>query len=169
MALEIKIEERTAKVELLNRVGSKALFAVDDQKIEVDIVQVEEGVYSIIADGISYNVELVQNESNKHYLVNTFIKTFEVDVIDAEAKYQKSRLGGDESEGDSVISSPMPGKVVKILCKIGDEVKEGQTLVVVEAMKMQSEYKVKIDRVVKEICVKEGDTVNAHQPLIIVE
>jgi biotin carboxyl carrier protein len=42
-------------------------------------------------------------------------------------------------------------------------------VIIVEAMKMQSEYKVKKDRIIKQILVKEGDTINADQPLIIVE
>ena len=63
----------------------------------------------------------------------------------------------------------MPGKVVKIPVKKGDKVNAGDTVIIVSAMKMESEYKVKIDRVVKEIKVKEGDTIAANQPLIIVE
>ncbi len=169
MALEINTGSRTAKVELLNKAGSKYLFALDDKKIEADVIQVEQGVYSILVGGLSYNIELVDGESSKKYTVNTFFDSFELEIIDAESKYLKSRGVGHEDEGDHIISSPMPGKVVKILTEVGSFVTEGQTVIVVEAMKMQSEYKVKKDRLIKDILVKEGDTVNAHQPLIIVE
>ncbi|MFC2107270.1 biotin/lipoyl-containing protein, partial [Bacteroidota bacterium] len=50
-----------------------------------------------------------------------------------------------------------------------DHVKAGDTVVIVSAMKMESEYKVKNDRLIKEIKVKEGDTINSHQPLIVIE
>jgi biotin carboxyl carrier protein len=63
----------------------------------------------------------------------------------------------------------MPGKIVKILVKIGDKVKAGDTVVIVSAMKMESEYKVKNDRTIKDILVKEGDTIDGNQPLIIIE
>jgi biotin carboxyl carrier protein len=63
----------------------------------------------------------------------------------------------------------MPGKVVKIPVNVGDQVVSGQTLIVVEAMKMQSEFKAAADRIVKEILVKEGDIVNAHQIMIKLE
>ena len=63
MAFEINIGHRTANVEMLNRAKNKIQVAVDDKKYEVDIVMVEEGVYSIICNGISYNVELVCNNS----------------------------------------------------------------------------------------------------------
>jgi biotin carboxyl carrier protein len=69
----------------------------------------------------------------------------------------------------SAISSPMPGKIVKILVNKGDQVKAGETVIIVSAMKMESEYKVKSDRTIKEILVKEGDTIDGNQPLIIIE
>jgi biotin carboxyl carrier protein len=169
MAYEISLENRTARIELLNKVGSKALLSVDDKKYEIDIVEVEKGVYSILYNGHSYNVELIEGGTSKKYVVNTFARTFNVEIVDAETKYQHSRLQGMEHEGENDLSSPMPGKVVKIPVRIGDNVTSGQTLIVVEAMKMQSEFKATADRVVKEILVKEGDTVDAHQVMIKLE
>ena len=72
-------------------------------------------------------------------------------------------------EGDLNISSPMPGKVVKVPVSVGEAVTAGQTLIVVEAMKMQSEFKATADRVVREILVKEGDTVSSHQVMMKLE
>lgn len=169
MAYEVSIEHRTAKIELLNRVGSRALIAVDDQKYDLDIVEVENGVYSILYNGHSYNIELIEGETSKKYLVNTFAKSFNVEVIDAETKYIRSRNSGLEPEGANIIQSPMPGKIVKIPVNVGDVVENGQTLVVVEAMKMQSEFKASGDKIVTEILVKEGDTVEAHQVMIKLE
>ncbi len=169
MAYEISIKNRTAKIDLLNRVGSKALIAVDDHKYDLDIVEVEKGVYSILYNGQSYNVELIRGESSKKYVVNTFAKTFNVEVIDAESKYISNRNQGLEVEGANHILSPMPGKIVKIPVKVGDLVTTGQTLVVVEAMKMQSEFKATGDKIVQAILVKEGDTVDSHQLMIKLE
>ena len=166
MAYEINIENRTAHIELLNRVGSKMLIAVDDNRYEIDIVMVENGVYSILYKGHSYNVELIGGDNSKRYIVNTFTRSFDAEIIDAEAKYQQSRISGQEREGDNNISSPMPGKIVKIPVKVGENVSAGQTLIVVEAMKMQSEFKASADRVVNEILVHEGDLVTAHQIMI---
>jgi biotin carboxyl carrier protein len=166
MAYEISLGDRTAKIDLLNRVGSKALIEVDDNKYEIDVIMVEKGVYSILYNGQSYNVELIDGESNKKYIVNTFARSFNVEVIDAETKYLQNRLQGLAHEGENEISSPMPGKVVKVPVSVGEAVTAGQTLVVVEAMKMQSEFKATADRVVSEILVKEGDTVSAHQIML---
>ena len=169
MAYEISLENRTATIDLLNKAGSKALIAVDGNKYEIDIVEVEKGVYSILYNGSSYNVELIEGVTSRKYIVNTFSRTFNVEIIDAEAKYQQSRLQGHEHEGENDISSPMPGKVVKIPVRVNDNVVSGQTLIVVEAMKMQSEFKATADRIVKEILVNEGDTVDAHQVMIKLE
>jgi biotin carboxyl carrier protein len=169
MAYEISNEKRTAKIELLNRVGSRALIAVDGRKYDLDIVEVENGVYSILYNGHSYNVELIEGENSKKYLVNTFAKSFNIEVIDAESKYIKNRNQGQELEGSNNIQSPMPGKIVKIPVKVGEKVETGQTLIVVEAMKMQSEFKSAGEKIVREILVKEGDTVEAHQLMIKLE
>jgi len=167
-SLEIQVGERIAKVELISKKNSEYKIRVDDKLYDVDIIMVERGVYSILLDGRSYNVELMASEGAKNYQVNTLFYAFDAEVVDAERKYQKSRKRVDDME-EVVISSPMPGKVVKILVKPGDLVKAGDTVVIVSAMKMESEYKVKKDRLIKEIKVKEGDTVSANQPLIIIE
>ena len=60
----------------------------------------------------------------------------------------------------------MPGKVVKILVKEGDEVKAGTPVIIVEAMKMQSEYKVVNDCVIRKINVQEGEKIAGNQTLI---
>ncbi len=166
MAYEVSIENRTAKIELLNRVGSKALIRIDDRKYELDIVEVEQGVYSIIHNGHSYNIELIEGDHSKKYIVNTFARTFNCEIIDAETKYMKSRNQGTDVESDNNIHAPMPGKVVKITVEPGANVVAGQTLIIIEAMKMQSEFKSSGNKTVLEILVREGDTVNAHQLMI---
>ena len=167
MSTEININDRNALVEILSRDGNKVRISIDGKKYDADVVMVEEGVYSIIIDNKSHNIELIQTD-NKSYMVNTYARSYDVEIVDAESKYLKSRRREDGHE-ESVISSPMPGKIVKILVKVGDEIKAGDTVVIVSAMKMESEYKVKKDRVIKEIKVKEGDTVQAHQPLVVIE
>ena len=169
MAYEVNLEHRSAKVDILNRNGNKVLLDIDGHKYDIDIVMVEKGVYSILYDGHSYNVELIEGDSSKKYIVNTFAKTFNVEIVDAESKYISSRNKGMELEEENSIISPMPGKVVRIPVKAGDKVSAGQTLIVVEAMKMQSEFKASHDKTVLGILVKEGDTVNAHQLMIKLE
>jgi len=168
MALEINIDGNSSSVELLGKDGNKHQVEIDGKMYEVDLVMVEKGVYSIIYKNKSYNVELIQGREPKTYTINTLYNSYDIDIMDAEAKYLKGRKQ-DELDDESSISSPMPGKVVKILVKIGDKVKAGDTVIIISAMKMESEYKVKRDREIKDILVKEGDIIDSHQPLIIIE
>jgi len=168
MSLEVKLDDRTANISFLERDGAKIKIDIDGKKYNVDVVMVKKGVYSIIHNGISYNVELIENKSSKNYTVNTLYKTYDIEIIDAESKYLK-RKKQDDSDDNSFISSPMPGKVVKIPVKLGDTVQAGDTVIIVSAMKMENEYKVKKERIIKEILVKVGDTINEDQPLVIIE
>jgi biotin carboxyl carrier protein len=168
MALEIGIDGKSVSVELLGKDGDVHKVAIDGKVYEVDLVEVEKGVYSMLYKNKSYNVELTSGKEPKTYTINTLYNTYEVKILDAEAKYLEARKMDELSE-EVVISSPMPGKVVKILVKKGDRVKAGDTVVIVSAMKMESEYKVKRDRLIKDVKVKEGEVVDGNQPLIVVE
>ena len=168
MPLEIKINDRLAKVELQKCDGSIYEIVVDGRLYKLDALMVERGVYSVLHDNVSYNVELIEKSDHRHFNVNTYYHSYDVEIIDAEAKYKQNR-GNDELDDIRKIASPMPGKVVKIPVKVGDSVKAGDTVIVVSAMKMESEYKVQKDRIVKDILVKVGDTVDGNQVLVVAE
>lgn len=167
MSYEINLNGEQEKIEILSKNGNELDVKVGDRRYLLDIVEVENGVYSILLDGTSFNVELIPSE-NKSYTANTLYNSFDVKIIDAESRYMNSRKGSEDEE-QSFISTPMPGKVVKILVEEGQEVKAGDTLVIVSAMKMESEYKVSKDRIVKEVLVSEGDNIDGDQPLITLE
>ncbi len=166
MILEIQVGERIADVELISKEGNKVQISIDNNIYNVDIVMVENGVYSIIVGNKSYNVELTRSESGKSYMVNTLYNNFPVEIIDMQAKYIRNRMKDDIDETQEKIVAQIPGKIVKIPVKKGEEIQANQTVIIVEAMKMQSEYKVKRDCIIKSILVNEGDTVESNQTLI---
>jgi len=169
MSLEIRLDDRHSQVELVSRDKNRIKIKVDDKIHEVDIVEVEKGVYSILLNGQSYIVELHEGDSSKQYNANTAYRSFDLEIIDAETRYLMSRKGNDLDEADNQVSSPMPGKIVKIPVKTGDKVEVGQTVIIVSAMKMESEYKAGREGIIKNIHVKEGDTIEGNQPLITIE
>lgn len=81
-----------------------------------------------------------------------------------ETKGRRSAVGHDPDEGE--IMSPMPGKVTQVLCKIGDQVKKGQTLLVMEAMKMEYNLKASADGEIEAVDAKPGDQVVLGKLLI---
>lgn len=169
MSFEVNIGNRNAAVELIFQEGNRLQIAVDNKIYELDLVMVEEGVYSILLNNRSYNIELVQNGISRKYIVNTYLNTYEVEIVDAETKYLRSREKSQFGEAENRIYSPMPGKVVSIPVKIGEHIQAGQTLIIVSAMKMESEFRAKKDGMVKEILVKEGATVDGNQTLLLLE
>ena len=162
--MEIHIGDRVADVTLVSKDGNKVQFLIDGVPYDVDIVMAENGSCSILHGGNSYNAELIRSDNGKNYTVNTFYRSYNVDIVDTQAKYLRMRKGGEEKQDDKIVA-PMPGKVVKIPVSVGDRLQAGDIVVVLEAMKMQSNYKVSSDCTVREILVQEGDSVNTNQVL----
>jgi biotin carboxyl carrier protein len=165
MSLEIKVKDRKAKIEVLEQKGSVYRVKIDDKEYELDVEKVEEGGYSVIYEGKSVNMDLMEEDAANKYHVNTGNENFDVEIIDAASKY-RTTTGGELEGGDNFISSPMPGKVAKILVEEGDKVEKGDTVIIISAMKMESEYKSMFAGVIKKIFVNEGDTTEAHASLI---
>jgi len=169
MIIEVPKHDRTAEVEILSRDGNHYTMKVDEKIFEIDLVEVSKGIYSLLTDGRSYNVEAIPIDNHKKYTVNTFFQSFDLEIVDAQTRFQRSRNIGLGADAGNVIKVPMPGKVVDVLGKEGDEVKAGQTLVIVSAMKMESEYKSGRDGKIRQILVKAGDTVDSDQVMVILE
>jgi biotin carboxyl carrier protein len=93
--------------------------------------------------------------------------TVPLKLIDARRKL--ASVARPQASGPVSVKSPMPGKVVKLLVKRGDDVKAGQGVAVVEAMKMENELKAPRDGKVQSVSVSEGATVEAGQTLVTIE
>ena len=97
--------------------------------------------------------------------------------IALEGEYYVVELGGGTRYGaegpgqrkDNVITSSMPGLLVKLPVKIGGKVRSGDTVAIVEAMKMQNELRSPINGTVKKINFKEGEQVDAFEPIVELE
>jgi len=169
MSYQVRLNDRIAEVDLLARDGSMVSISVDGHEYAADIIMVEQGVYSVLLNKRSYNVELFPGDEPRTYTVTTKQDSYEAEIIDAEARYRMNRSKGLASSSDSIILAPMPGKVVKVMVAAGETVSIGQPLVILSAMKMESEFRAKIDGVITEVRVKDGDTVEAKQVMVIIE
>ena len=166
--MEIHIGDRVADVTVVSKEGNKVQLTIDGVPYDVDIVMAENGSCSILHNGKSYNAELIRKEGGKSYTVNAHYQSYNVDIIDSQVKYLRMRKNADEKQQDKIVS-PMPGKVVKIPVKAGDRLEAGDIVAVIEAMKMQSNYKVNSPCVVKDILVNEGDSVNSNQVIMTLD
>lgn len=142
-------------------------LTVNGQTYQVDALMLEHGTMTMLVDGQSYSVEFEENGDEVGVLLRGQVSRF--DVADERRLRLRAATAGATVEGRQVITAPMPGKVVKVLVKVGDEVKEGQGLVVVEAMKMENELKSPKAGKVVELFAKEGTTVENNAKLVVVE
>jgi biotin carboxyl carrier protein len=169
MELELNLNGRKALLKEVSRDGNLYTISVDNKIFNVDLVKVGPAEYSVLYKGHSYNIEVIPGAEPKHYTVNTFYFTNEIEVVDAETRYMRSRDEAAGGHASNIIRSPMPGKIVKILVQEGDTVEAGQTVIIVSAMKMESEFKAAKPGVVSNIAVAEGDTVDGNQIMVEIE
>jgi biotin carboxyl carrier protein len=169
MEIELPKQERKADVEILERDGNRYVFSIDGKIFDIDLVEVSKGIYSVLHDGKSYNVEAITAGSASKYTVNTFFQSFDLEIVDPQTRYLRSRNQLASADAGNQIKVPMPGKVVDVYVKEGEPVTAGQTLVIVSAMKMESEYKAGRDGIVKKVLVQPGETVDSDQIMIVLE
>jgi biotin carboxyl carrier protein len=140
---------------------------VERARHELDALTLEHGAVSLLVDGESYSVEFEEHEDE--VAVHLRNQVTWVDVADERRLRLRAARAGFTAEGRQVVSAPMPGKIVKVLVAEGEEVKEGQGLVVVEAMKMENELRSPKAGKVVELRAKEGATVEMNARLAVVE
>jgi biotin carboxyl carrier protein len=142
-------------------------LVVNGRRHEVDALVLEHKAVSLIVNGQSYCAEIEEREEEVGVLVQDH--WVRIDVADERRRRLRAAKTGFAVEGRQTITAPMPGKVVKVLVRVGDEVKEGQGLVVVEAMKMENELKSPKAGKVTELFAKEGCAVENNAKLVTVE
>jgi biotin carboxyl carrier protein len=165
MIYEVSIGDQTHRVEL-TRVESGWKCRVNGRELPVDVISGEDGVLSLLLQGKSY--EIKQETAGTETRVVVGQERFSVAVRDPRS-YRARRHVGDAAQGIKKITAPMPGKVVRLLAAEGAAVEAGQSVIVIEAMKMQNELKAPKSGVVKKINVSEGAAVEAGQSLAEVE
>ena len=129
---------------------------------EHSIAPASRGTYSVMAGERSYAVTVLGDGE-----VSVNGRVFRVNVFDPRSMRGRKRAA--DSEGRQSILASMPGRIIRVLVEVGEEVAEGQGLIVVEAMKMQNEMKApKAGRVV-EVKTVAGAAVAAGELLAVIE
>jgi biotin carboxyl carrier protein len=140
---------------------------LDGVRHQLDALTLEHGAVSMLVGGQSYSVELEDHGDEVAVLLQNQVTR--IDVADERKLRLRAAEGTFSIEGKQTVTAPMPGKVVKVLVAVGDEVTEGQGLVVVEAMKMENELKSPKAGKVTELFAKEGTAVENGAKLVVIE
>lgn len=159
MIYSFKLNNQIYKVNIEEDENS-VVVEIDGEKHNVEYTQLDSNLFSIILDGKSITIGTFK--SGKHLQVFYDGNLYELESITGR---ELSKSGGMGS-GLEVIS-PMPSRVVKILKKEGEDVEQDEGVVVVEAMKMESELKAPQSGKIKTIKIKEGDAVEANTVLVL--
>ena len=168
MAFEVSDGEHLLKVEAsrLEVRPHDELFEVevDGEKKVVSISWISPAHLSILLEGKSYNVEV--ERFGKKYQVTTRGEIYEFSVTDEREVVTTEKL---QLSGTLVVTAPMPGLVVEIMCIDGEQVEAGQGILVLEAMKMQNEITAPASGIITGIPVESGASVNLGDNLFIIE
>jgi len=170
MRFEVQLEDPSGRksriVELEGHAGGWRV-TLDGQRVDADAVEISPYTLSILLHGESYEIRVTPAPGGKLRL-QTGALEFTAEVIDPRS-WSGRRHGHIEAEGRQQILAPMPGKVIRVLVKVGDHVEAGQGLLVVEAMKMQNEIRSPKSGTVERVLVKEGQPVTVGEVLAWVE
>ncbi|MGE5445987.1 MAG: biotin/lipoyl-containing protein [Ignavibacteriales bacterium] len=161
MIYTFKFQDQTYKISLEEE-GKGTEVEIEGKKIPVEFQKVDENFYSILLGGKSIGVGILKRGKRVDVFVDGDLYEFE-SISDREREKAKGAISGVQE-----IKSPMPSRVVKVLKKSDEEVKEGEGVIVIEAMKMESELKSPIEGKVKEVKVKEGDAVESGTVLLVI-
>lgn len=140
----------------------KYKFTIKGHDYEVDVLNYENGVVELEVNGTHYAVE-VQREVKEKPKTPRLVRA-------AVPKPSPEEAGIAKAPNSTIaIKTPLPGTILKILVKVGDEVKKGDTLLIMEAMKMENNIMAEKPGKVAQLKVKEGDTVLQNDVLIVLD
>jgi len=165
MVYDVTIDGKDFRLELERPETGWQCF-LNGHNVEIDAVLARHDVLSILIDGKAYEIKREHTAADTHLWVGSV--RYLAELRDPRSLRGRRGIGADE-KGAKKLLAPMPGKVVRMLVDQGQAVEAGQSILIVEAMKMQNEIKSPKKGTVQKIVAVEGATVNAGDVLAIVE
>jgi biotin carboxyl carrier protein len=155
------VRDRQYVIEI-NREG-RIVFEGETRAVDFKVLD-DGALYSLLIDQESYEALVERRRGDYYVLMHGDL--YSVHVAD-EREQRLARATFVPPSGDLSITAPMPGLIVEVPVREGQEVDEGDNLVVLESMKMGNELKAPRDGVVKHVHVKAGDSVDQDQTLVV--
>ncbi|SHI54230.1 biotin carboxyl carrier protein [Mesonia phycicola] len=154
------------------KVNSEAEFEFNLDEIQkLDAQPLSSNKYHVLKENKSFKAEIVDsNFLNRKYVVKINSNSYEIDIAnELDLLIEKMGLSLGNAQIVNDIKAPMPGLILEVNVQEGQEVKEGDYLLVLEAMKMENALTAPRDAVIKSISVEKGQTVDKNQLLIEME
>ena len=168
MKYETRIGDRGYEVEITPGEGGPRVL-LDGREISVDFSEISpQALYSIIIDGRSYELWLRREGADYHVFAEG--RSLSVTVRDERMRRVESLQANlPQTKTGFTLRAPMPAVVTAVLVEPGQEVKRGDILCRLEAMKMENEMASEADGTVKEVKVSAGEGVEKDRVLVVVE
>ena len=163
----MKISARTgSKVHeiTIERQNGLYVLEIDGERRIVDALKLESDFYSIVMENRSYEVS-VEADGDRYFVRHGAAEQ----IVELTDPGRRAREDRGVAEGPQEVVTVMPGKIVRLLVNEGDNVAEGQGVVIVEAMKMENEIASPKDGKVAAIKVEPGQAVEVGTTLVVIE
>jgi len=164
----VKYYARIGEHEYEVEIDNDALF-LDGERLDIDLQQSgAPELYSMLFNGRSYELLIVA----ERFRYGVTIRSDRYDVLVEDERQRRLNLGRSLPtlpSGELPVTAPIPGLVVKVLVKEGDEVEDGQPLVILEAMKMENEIRALRGGRVKQVQTAAGQRIEQNGLLMILE
>ncbi|MFO7865962.1 MAG: biotin/lipoyl-containing protein [Candidatus Aminicenantes bacterium] len=162
---EFIIDGKTLQARL-DKKGNRYSLTLGNKTVDAEIRAVTPNIISLLAENRSLKLHAAHGNDGFHVFCRG-----DCFLVQEPADDQACFLSeGERAQADMlVVKAPMPGKVIKIHVKEEEVIQKNQTLVIVEAMKMENEIKARISGRVKKIHVTDGDLVDSTRPMLELE
>lgn len=140
------------------------IYRINGQEYVVAVNKMDNSLAEVAVNGANYQVELVNNDEEVTIVSRPTVKAPTASTAAPAPKAATSAPAPAASKpagggGAGSVKSPLPGIIIDVLVNVGDDVKKGQTVVMLEAMKMENAIQATQDGKVTEVCVSKGDSV----------
>jgi acetyl/propionyl-CoA carboxylase alpha subunit len=154
-------------VEVTAGAGGRYRVALGDEVWDVDARLSAAGVVSLLIGGVSYVADVVDRDGT--CVVDVGGESYEIRVEEQTRWIIRTHGGTEGTARGQTLSAPLPGRITHVAVRPGDAVRAGDTLVVIEAMKMENEFRATAPGTVAEVRVQPGQAVNPGDVLVVVQ
>lgn len=148
---------------LIQKTMNEYKYKIDGKEYKVVIGEVENNIANVSVNGEAFNVEIEAEPSPEK---KKAVKMQHSDKAKDESSESTPSAGINEA---NAVKAPLPGVITDIKVNVGDAVKKGDAVIVLEAMKMANNLEAEKDGKVTAICVKTGESVMEDTPLVVIE
>jgi biotin carboxyl carrier protein len=168
--MKLKAEHDGQTFELNIQREAESVFAdVDGRHYQLDVREAELRQYLLIEHQRVHDCRVeTERKQPALYVVHLGARRYEITLLDPK-RLRCAQSAAAHAHGAAEILATMPGKVVRVLVKVGDQVEAGAGIVIVEAMKMQNELKAPKSGTIMKLTAAAGATVNAGEVLAVIE